>query len=170
METPPVLLEPARAPDAPVLANLIELYAHDLSDAFAIDIGPDGRFGYPPLALYWREPDRRSAFLIRAGGKLAGFVLVTRGSPLSADPTDLDVAEFFVLRRHRRSGVGSRAATRLWDQMPGHWIVRVAECNGAALPFWTRVIADYTRQAFTREPRSMAGQIWTRFAFDSPPA
>src|SRR2546421_2724675 len=169
MDSPPVLLEPAGAQDAPVLANLLELYAHDLSDAFALDIGPDGKFGYPSLALYWREPARRFPFLIRAADKLAGFVLVTRGSPLSADPTHLDVAEFFVLCRHRRLGVGSQAAMRLWDQMPGHWIVRVAECNAAALPFWAGGIAEYTGQAFAREARSMAGKIWTRFAFDSRP-
>ncbi len=162
----PVSLVPAAETDAPLLANLLELYAHDLSDAFALDIGADGKFGYPRLPLYWSEPDRRFPFLIRAGAKVAGFVLVTRGSPLGSD-TDLDVTEFFVLRRHRRSGVGRQAAMGLWDQRPGHWIVRVADCNHAALPFWSAVIDDYTGQRFGREERTVAGKVWTRFAFDS---
>jgi predicted acetyltransferase len=161
---PSVSLEPAGPQDAPVLANLLELYAHDLSDAFGLAIGADGRFGYAKLPRYFSEPDH-FPFLIRTGGALAGFALVTRGSPLGA-PGDLDVAEFFVLRRHRRAGVGRRAAARLWDAMPGHWIVRVADCNQAALPFWSGAIAAYTGQRFTREERPAGGRVWTRFAFD----
>ena len=30
-------------------------------------MGADGRFGYPRLALYWSEPERRFAFLIKWG-------------------------------------------------------------------------------------------------------
>ena len=32
---------------APVLANLLELYAHDLSEYFDVPLQPSGRFGYP---------------------------------------------------------------------------------------------------------------------------
>jgi predicted acetyltransferase len=166
----PVSLDAARPSDAPVLANLLELYCHDLSEAFALAIGPDGKFGYPRLALYFSEPDRRFPFLVRAGGELAGFALATRGSPLGDAPTDLDVAEFFVLRRHRRAGVGRQAAARLWDRMPGHWIVRVADSNAAALPFWSEVIGACTGQRFTRDTRPLGGRTWTRFAFDAPAA
>src|SRR5207253_5526181 len=35
------------------LENLVELYVHDLSDVFDIEIGEDGRFGYEKLPLYW---------------------------------------------------------------------------------------------------------------------
>jgi hypothetical protein len=41
-----VTLDIATASSAPILANLLELYVHDLSGVFAIDIGADGRFGY----------------------------------------------------------------------------------------------------------------------------
>src|SRR5215472_4044631 len=97
-----VVLEPATLRDAAVLSNLLELYAHDLSDVFALEPGTDGRFGYDKLPLYWTEPETRFPFLIRAGTRLAGFALATRGSPVSNDPNVFDVAEFFILRRHRR--------------------------------------------------------------------
>ena len=160
-------LQPAEAHEAPVLANLFELYAHDLSADFQLDVGPDGRFGYPRLASYWREPDRRFAFLVRVGSQLAGFVLVTRGSPVTSDAADLDVAEFFVLRRYRRSGVGRQSALALWTQMPGHWIVRVAARNPGALLFWTCVIADYTEGQFTQRLATAPGKQWTVLSFDS---
>ena len=148
------LLQRATAADAPLLENLLELYIHDLSEIVPVEPGPDGRVGYPRLALYWSEPECRHAFLIRSGVGLAGFALVTRGSPASDDPEVLDVAEFFVLRRHRRSGVGRDAAFALWDLLPGQWIVRVFEANRAGLPFWTRAVREYTRGAFTERSQS----------------
>ena len=104
-----VTLDSATVAELPLLSNLLELYIHDLSSSFPdLEIGPDGRFGYSRLPLYWSEPSLRFPFLIRAGGRLAGFALATRGSPASDDPSVFDVAEFFVLRRYRRSKVTRR--------------------------------------------------------------
>ena len=149
-------LEVARADEAPVLANLLELYCHELSDVFGLDIGADGRFGYPRLPLYFGEPGR-FPFLIRLDGRLAGFALATVGSPASDDPQAMDVAEFFVLRRHRKTGVGGRAAVRLWNGFPGRtWTVRVSTGNASALSFWTGAVGAYARDGF-REA-TLAGQ------------
>ena len=116
MVTPPVTLDSATLADAELLSNLLELYTHDLSAAFPnVQLGPDGRFGYDKLPRYWTEPDRRFPFLIRCDGRVAGFALATRGSPVVADPNVFDVAEFFVLRQYRRSGVGREAAFLLWN-------------------------------------------------------
>jgi predicted acetyltransferase len=156
--------------DAVLLSNLLELYIHDLSDVFSIDIGDDGRFGYATLPRYWAEPDTRYAFLIRAGARVAGFAFVTRGSPVSDNPEDLDLAEFFVLRRHRRSGVGRHAARLLWDGMPGRWIVRVSEGNSPAIPFWEQVIREYTRGAFSETRRPGGRHGWRVFSFGAPRA
>ena len=170
MQPPAVDLQPATPEQAPALENLFELYAYDLSAAFELEVGEDGRFGAGRLARYWSEPERSFAFLIRVGGALAGFALATRGSPATSDPTDLDVAEFFVLRRYRRSGVGRRAAGALWDRLPGHWIVRVAERNRDARPFWTRTISDYAQRHFTEAQTTVGGKSWIVFAFDSTAA
>jgi len=164
-----VVLDAAVSSDAGLLANLLELYLHDLSEAFpAMELGPDGRFGYDKLPLYWLEPERRFPFLIRYGTRVAGFVLATRGSPASDDPDVFDVAEFFVIRRDRRSGVGRRAAFLVWDRLPGRWIVRVSERNTGALPFWTGVIAEYTRGAATGFERAGSPNAWRVFSFESP--
>jgi len=111
-----VSLQRATPDMAPMLGNLLELYVHDLSEIFPVELGPDGRFGYEKLPLYWGEPAVRHAFLIKQGRLVAGFAFATRGSPASEDPEDLDVAEFFVLRRYRRSGIGRQAAMALWDR------------------------------------------------------
>jgi len=84
MDRPPVdiQLELALREQSPILANLLELYAHDFSEFQPLDIGPDGRFGYKSLPLYWSESNRHP-FLIRFDGKLAGLALVKRGSEIS---------------------------------------------------------------------------------------
>lgn len=162
-----VTLSFATERDAPRMANLLELYLHDLSETFPIQIGADGRFGYDALPSFWLEPGRRFPFLIRHGEQLAGFALVTRGSPVTTDPNDLDVNEFFVARRHRRAGVGRRAALLLWDRLPGHWIVRVSEGNRRGLAFWPGVIGEYAGNALEESPRPGMPFPWRVYAFHS---
>jgi predicted acetyltransferase len=165
-----VVLDVATSREAPLLANLLELYIHDLSEVFPlVELGEDGRFGYKKLPLYWSEPERRFPFLIRCDGRVVGFVLVTRGSPASDDPDVLDVAEFFVIRRYRRSGVGRRAIFLAWDRLPGRWIVRASEGNAGALPFWAGVIAEYSRGAAVESRRPGTPHAWRVFSFESPP-
>jgi predicted acetyltransferase len=162
-----VSLERATPEMEPLLRNLLELYIHDLSQFFAVEPGPDGRFGYDKLPLYWSEPEQRHAFLIRSGTRVAGFALATRGSPVSDDPEDLDVAEFFVLRGFRRAGVGREAAIQLWDCVPGRWVVRVSEANLAGVPFWHDVVRSYTAGAFVESTRSGEPHGWRVFRFAS---
>jgi predicted acetyltransferase len=164
-----VLLDPATPADVGLLSNLLELYVHDLSAAFAIELGPDGRFGYPYLDRYWAEPERRFPFLIRRGARVVGFVLAMRGSPVTDDPDVFDIAEFFVLRRYRRHGVGRHAAALLWGRFAGKWIVRVSEGNPGALQFWAGVIAELTRGAATESTRPGTPHAWRVFSFDSTP-
>ena len=168
MPSPLVTLEPAARADEPVLRNLLELYVHDLSEIFPqARVGPDGRFGYDMLPLYWKEPGRRWPFLIRADGALAGFALAMRGSPATEDPDDLDVAEFFVLRGHRRAGVGRIAAPLLWDRIPGAWTVRVSTANRPGVPFWESVVRAYTSGDFAMRDMPGRSDPWRVFSFRS---
>ena len=163
-----IVLDAATASDAALLSNLLELYIHDLSAAFPdVELGADGRFGYRRLPLYWSEPDRRFAFLIRCDGRIAGFVLATRGSPANEDPAVLDVAEFFVLRRYRRTGVGRRAAFLLWSRLPGQWTVRVSEGNTGGMVFWADVTAEFTNGMAMASTQPGHPSPWRMFSFVS---
>lgn len=156
--------------DADLLANLLELYIHDVCDVFpAVELAENGRFGYAQLPLYWSEPERRFAYLIRYGEKLAGFALAKRGSPLTSDPDTLDVAEFFVVRKFRRFGVGRAAARLLWQALPGAWTVRVAERNAPALAFWSGVVAEFTSGVSNAWTQPGSPNSWRIFSFESLP-
>ena len=83
--------------EQPVLANLLELYVYDFSELLGLEIGEDGRYGYPHLSLYWSEP-ARYPFLVRVDGKLAGFVLVKKSEGVAGRGVVWDVAGFVCAR------------------------------------------------------------------------
>jgi predicted acetyltransferase len=167
-EKPPAHIEviPARPEAEAILANLLELYAHDFSEFKDLELGPDGRFGYSNLSLYWSEPGRHP-FLVRVEGKLAGLVLVKRGSEVSDNETVWDVAEFFVLRGYRRRGIGTQIAHEVWRQFPGLWEVRVMESNIVASEFWAHAISMLTGQTIQPVRVEKDGRCWTVFSFES---
>jgi predicted acetyltransferase len=163
-----VKLDPAIASDSPLLSNLLQLYIHDLSDVFPqVELGYDGRYSYDRLPLYWSDAQRRFAFVIRCDDRPAGFALATRGSPATPDPDVLDVAEFFVVRRHRRCGVGRAAAFLLWNLLAGKWTVRVLETNDGAVAFWRDVVAEYSKKAARESTLSAPPNSWRVFFFES---
>jgi predicted acetyltransferase len=157
---------PAARGQMPILANLFELYAHDFSEFLDLDLGPDGRFGYQGLPLYWTDPARH-ALLARVDGKLAGFALVKHGSEVSGDQSVWDMVEFFVVRRYRRLGIGTEVAHQVWRMFPGRWEVRVMEANRAALPFWERAIAAFTGAPAGAMQIEKGGKRWHVFSFES---
>jgi predicted acetyltransferase len=150
----------------PVLANLFELYAHDFSEFSNVELGADGRFGYKHLSLYWVEPDRYP-FLVKVDGKLAGFVLVKRGSEVSVEKNVWDVAEFFIARGYRRRGVGMKVAHQVWRRFPGRWEVRVLESNPSAREFWRCAVNGFTGEASFPVRVEKGGESWHLFSFES---
>lgn len=164
--TTEVTLTPVTPADATLLTNLFELYLHDMSEIFPLHVGPDGRFGYERLPLFWSEPETRWGFFIRSGEEIAGFALVMRGSPASDDPEILDLSEFFVLRSYRRTRIGKRAAFLVWDRLPGRWSVRVAERNRGGLPFWDAAVAEYTGGVYGVS-EYMGSQLFRVYTFES---
>jgi predicted acetyltransferase len=142
---PKVELEPAGPERRGMLDALFQLYTHDFSDYWAGtergELGEDGRFpDYPYLDSYWEEP-RREPYLIRVDGHLGGFVLINDHSH-SGLPLDFSVAEFFVVRKHRRGGVGRAAARAAIAGRAGQWELAIARKNVSALAFWRGVAAE----------------------------
>jgi predicted acetyltransferase len=164
----PVLVEivPATVDQEPILANLLELYVHDFSEFVELELGPDGRFGYQSLPLYWKEAGRHP-FLIKASGTLAGFALVHEGPGTSGNDRVWDMAEFFIIRGRRRLGIGMKAAYGVWRRFPGKWEIRVREQNRGAKEFWAGAIADFTGRPVPSTAFQKKGVLWQVFSFQS---
>ena len=113
-----VQIEPVCIGQKSVLRQMMELYLYDFSEFSHADIKENGYFGYAYLDAYWQEAGR-FPFFIRADGRLAGFILVRSCSEHNALRDPHNIAEFFVLKKYRRHGIGREAA-------------------------WQKVIAQYT--------------------------
>ena len=131
--------------DKPVLRNLLELYQHDFSAFDDIDVDAHGLYNYRYLDNYWTEADRHP-LLFRVDGRWAGFALVRTGTPH-------DLAEFFVMRKYRRRGVGTVLAREVFARFPGEWQVRQMASNPSATAFWTRAIpVDFAQETLDHGP------------------
>jgi predicted acetyltransferase len=141
-----------------VLRQLMELYLYDFSDIDRADVNEQGLFEYKRLDSYWREAGRHP-FLFRVDGHWAGFALVCRFTcfPDNDLPTQA-IAEFFVMRKYRRRGLGRRMAQELFAHFPGRWEVAEMQQDLSAQAFWRRVIGDFTGRRF--EEHDLDNEHW----------
>lgn len=139
--------------DKPILRNLMQLYRHDFSIYDGSDVDTHGLYDYKYLDLYWIEATRYP-YLVRVEGQIAGLVLLRQGcynfKTSDEDADLLSIAEFFVLRKYRRSGVGQFAAQWAFAQFAGRWQVSTPDNNIPAQAFWDKVIADVSAGAYER--------------------
>jgi predicted acetyltransferase len=137
----------ARVDERTALANMMQLYIHDFGELWSRsppgELGPDGRYADYPLDDYWRQTDH-VPLLVRLGGHLIGFALVN-ADPHSGLPVDHSMAEFFIVRAHRRGGAGTIAARAIFSAYPGQWEAAVTRRNVGALPFWRHAIQGHDR-------------------------
>ncbi len=137
-------MTPTTADEHDVLTALMQLYVYDFSEMLGLDVEDDGRYRGPSM-------EGREAFLVRVDGKLAGFALILGKSRLTGEEGVRDLAELFVLRRFRRTGVGEKVARWLFDRYPSRWEVRQKQENAPAIAFWRRVIDRYTEGRYDEE-------------------
>ena len=137
---------PALISDRPVMQQMMELYQYDFSEFTDADLNEQGYFGYSYLDYYWVESNRYP-FLIRVDARLAGFVLVHQST--YASNNQYHMAEFFVLRKYRKQGIGRKAAFYIFNLLRGRWEIYQAHTNLIAQRFWQNVIGFYTSDKYT---------------------
>jgi len=125
-----------------VLRSLMQLCLHDYSEFNGEDVNEHGLFEYKYVDHYWTEPGRYP-FFVKVSGKLAGFALA-RTLDAEGDETMYSLAEFFIMRKYRRQGIGTEVAVRLFDMFPGEWHVGQELGNIPAQTFWKKVVSRYT--------------------------
>jgi len=131
-----------------ILRNLLEFYLYELSEYLdSLELNPYGQFEYRMLDHYWTDSSRHP-FFIRESGKLAGLVLVREWERAPDQPVTWLMAEFFILRKYQKLGIGRSAAFKTFDRFPGRWIVSQIEHNAAARAFWNKIVAEYTNGVF----------------------
>ena len=161
-----IKLKKASIEQQPILANLLELYAYDFTEFHDFDIGDDGFYGYEYLPLYWTE-EHRYPYLVTVNDKIAGFVLLQQGCPFSNNPAIWDIAEFFIMRKYQRKGIGTKVALKLFSQNQGEWQVRVLAENKNGNAFWHATIKKFTHKKPVKSTQVIKNEKWYIFNFAS---
>lgn len=153
--------------DKEIMEMLMQFYFYDFSEFTNDDINNDGRYEeYPYLALYWEEKKNRFPYLVNVNGKHAGFVLVRYHDEHNEDAT-FSIAEFFIMKKYRRMGIGKQVAWQIFDWHQGKWEVTQMKENKLAQAFWLNVINEFTKGTFTDEmEESSRKQVFTNGTFE----
>ena len=163
-----LLLEPITVDQKSVFVQMMNLYDYDFTEFDNRDINEHGYFGYPYTDYLWNE-GCRFPFFIRVDGRLAGFVIVKRNdSENFSFLTERDahhINEFFVMKKYRRTGVGTFAARAAFDMFRGKWEVCQMQNNHPARRFWKKVIEGYTKGEF--KECGTEGDEWVGFVFEN---
>lgn len=146
-----------------LIAGLFQFYMYDFSEfepADSDDFELNGEARYEPyryLDQYWVD-EACTPLLIELGERVAGFALINAFAH-SGGVVDHSMAEFFVLRKYRRGGVGALAVREILRRFPGCWEIAIAARNKPALAFWPRVVGglDCIRELQTLQ---MDSPLW----------
>jgi predicted acetyltransferase len=145
-----------------VLRTLLGYYCHDLAECFQLDANEDGTYLYPIDELWDAGNAVHIAYLDRIP---VGFAIVGSAACYGELQGVKDMREFFMVRRYRRTGLGSLLAMAVWEKCPGPWLVRVFRGNAPGLRFWDRIIDTYTEGSFKYEIRRIGDREWSYFSF-----
>jgi len=130
-----------------VIKNLMQLYMYDFSEFVDMDVEANGLFAaYRNIDGYWQD-ENRFPYMIQQNEKYIGFVLVRCIEELQRNY--FSVAEFFVMKKYRRTGIGKVIAHQIFNLHKGKWEVFQKETNKPAQLFWKKVIDEYTTGNFT---------------------
>ncbi len=143
-----------------LVRRMLELYAYDLSEYEDSDLNESGEFGHKYLDQYWTEKDRYP-FIVRVDGHPAGFVFVNKF--VYSDGIDHSIADFFVLKKYRRRGIGREVAIEILGRFPGSWEIRALKKNKRAIPFWNDVLTEFTNgnlDLFEGGVGEWTGPVW----------
>jgi [ribosomal protein S5]-alanine N-acetyltransferase len=140
----------------PVIQNMARFYAYDMSEYMENEVGwempEDGLYACIDFKKYW-ETQESFPFLIRYQGELAGFVIIDKLG--SDEQVEFNMAQFFIVRKFKRKGIGKWVACHCFDRFKGVWEVMVMPGNTGAYQFWKKVISQYTNHDFTEYKRNI---------------
>lgn len=131
-----------------ILRNLLEKYDYEFSQWDLRDVNALGLYGYSYLDCYWTEKNRFPYFIL-VDGKLAGFVMVCDYPEVEDKPTDFTMAEFFVMYKYRKLGVGTIAAKKAFELHKGRWQLKRHPHNLPSVAFWNKVVSEFTKGNYT---------------------
>ena len=129
-----------------ILYRLLQYSLFEESGTDGNEMTKDAVFEYDWFDCYFDESEKfnRYAYFIRESdtGRLLGFAMVNTHTVKFS--TGYSIAEFLVIPKYRRLGIGRRAAIECFGRFPGNWEVSPSYGSEKAYSFWKNVIDEYT--------------------------
>lgn len=117
-----------------ILKNLLEKYDYEFSQWDKRDVNNLGLYGYQYLDYYWTEKNRWTYFVL-VNQKLAGFAMINDIPEVDDRETDFQIAEFFILYKYRRSGIGKHLLFNVLNKHRGRWQLKCHPKNVVSVYF-----------------------------------
>ncbi|MCL2774092.1 MAG: phosphotransferase [Oscillospiraceae bacterium] len=125
-----------------ILRNMLELYFYDMSefdDEYdKMELNDAGLYGYGYLDYYWNE-EGRYPYLLTVDQNLAGLALIRVVEPI---PLTFEVAEFFIMKKYRKLGIGSILSSKIFELHKGKWTISTPIKNIVAQNFWRKAVKN----------------------------
>lgn len=134
-------LIPATADDRALLFNINQKYLYEMTAFYDDPMDEAGNYHYGHFDEYFTDPER-TALLIYADGRLAGFAMLCPYSYIKENPSHV-MAEFTIFPQFRRKGLATEAARRILTAYPGRWEIKYNEKNAPAMALWNGIAAPY---------------------------
>ena len=96
---------------------------------------------------YWSDVHRHPFFIIKSS-EVVGFTLIRKLDNVY-NRSIHEVAEFYILPKHRNNGCGNKAVKELLLHYPGYWRIQVYDRNKIAFLFWKNVIEKHAVRKVT---------------------
>ena len=135
-----IRLDRAQPQDREALFRLLQYSLFEESESDGNEMNADALYDYPWFDAYFTDADR-FAYLVREErtDRLLGYAMVR-----CLGGECYSIAEFMVIPKVRRMGVGRKTAFACFDRFRGSWEVRPSLGSERAYRFWRRVIDAYT--------------------------
>jgi ribosomal-protein-alanine N-acetyltransferase len=151
--------------DYPIIQNMADYYAYDLSQYMGWSQEQDGSFNIGMDFIKYWQADNTFPFILKYDGELAGFAIVDKDVTDSSN--DFNMAQFFIIRKFVGRGIGQEVAFQCFDKFKGKWEVFVMPGNEGAYQFWKKIISVYTVDKFSECTRTVNNYDRNIFEFSS---
>ncbi|MDP1574981.1 MAG: GNAT family N-acetyltransferase [Coxiellaceae bacterium] len=151
--------------DYPIIQNMASYYAYDISEYMGWEQQKDGTHSIGiDFIKYWKA-ENTFPFIVKYKDELVGFVIVDKD--VSDKTNDYNIAQFFILRKFLRKGIGKYLAFQCFNKFHGKWEVFVMPGNEGAYRFWRNIINEYTNSIFKEHTKVVNNYIRNIFEFKS---
>ncbi len=120
------------------------LFLHDLSEFNEkLELNPEnGLFEFDVFDWFF-EKEGLTPFFINLDGNPVGFILLQSGPYSNQEFADYVLNSFFIVKKHRRKGIGKLACNKFFELYPGRYAISQAQNNTPAVKFWRSVYESY---------------------------